>query len=65
VADAKCRFAYSIDGQSFTPFGTELQAAVGRWVGAKVGVLAASTMAGKASAGHADFDWFRVAPVIP
>ena len=63
AADAKCRFAYSADGQSFTPLGDELQATVARWVGAKVGVFAAST-SGSASSGqgHADFDFFHVTP---
>lgn len=63
AANAKCRFAYSADGQSFTPLGDELQATVARWVGAKVGVFAASS-AGSASSGqgHADFDFFHVTP---
>ena len=60
-ADAKCRFAYSLDGKAFTPFDDELQATVGRWVGAKVGLFAASAP-GSASSGHADFDFFRLTP---
>ena len=61
AADAKCRFAYSADGKSFTPLGDELQATVSRWVGAKVGLFAAST-SGASSSGHADFDFFRLTP---
>lgn len=58
-ADAKCRFAYSLDDHAFTSFGSELQATVAKWVGAKVGLFA---VAGSATAGtgHADFDFFRV-----
>jgi beta-xylosidase len=82
AADGKCRFAYSADEKSFTPFGNEFQATVSRWVGAKVGVFAAAAPAvgkGEGSGGaksglpseafgkdgHADFDWFRVIPMIP
>ncbi len=61
AADAKCRFAYSVDGKTFTPLGEELQATVGRWVGAKVGLFAA-TATGSTSTGHADFDFFRLTP---
>jgi beta-xylosidase len=67
AADARCRFAYSLDGNSFTPLGDEFQATVGRWVGAKVGLFASSPVAGapsvaSAKEGHADFDWFRLTP---
>lgn len=60
-AGAKCRFAYSFDGETFTPLGGEFQATVGRWVGAKVGLFAAGAP-GATSGGHADFDWFRLTP---
>ncbi len=59
--DGKCRFAYSADGKEFTDFGEVLQSTVGRWVGAKVGIFAA-TEAGATSKGHADFEWFHVMP---
>jgi beta-xylosidase len=67
ATDAKCRFAYSLDGQTFTPFGEEVQATVGRWVGAKVGLFAANAGSGPATeaaatAGHADFAWFHLNP---
>jgi beta-xylosidase len=64
TADAKCHFAYSLDGTRFTPFGEELQATVARWVGAKVGVFstARNVAANQAPTSHADFDWFRVTP---
>lgn len=65
AADGKCRFGYSVDGRSFTPFGAELQSTVARWVGAKVGVFAAAKAGISGKSGAADFDWFRVSPVIP
>ncbi len=61
ATDAKCRFAYSLDEKSFTPFGDEFQATAGRWVGAKVGLFAAGASGAK-SGGNAEFDWFHIAP---
>ncbi|MET4105341.1 glycoside hydrolase 43 family protein [Hymenobacter sp. UYP22] len=56
---AKCQFSYSLDGQQFTPAGTDFQARGGKWIGAKVGLFC--TRAGKTNdAGSADVDWFRV-----
>lgn len=57
--EAKCRFAYSHDGRSFTSFGPAFQATVAKWVGAKVGLFAAAR-SNHAAAGYADFDFFRV-----
>lgn len=62
TAGAKCRFSYSADGQTFTDAGTELQAEVGRWIGAKVGIFCTRSTQINDS-GYADFDWFRVEPV--
>ena len=62
----KCRFSYSDDGRTFIPIGEEFTAKAGRWVGAKVGIFAASTVdshtgaLGGLRSGYADFDWFRV-----
>ena len=61
AADAKCRFAYSLDGKTFTPFGEVFQATAGRWVGAKVGLFAAGAPNAPAS-GFADFAFFHVTP---
>jgi beta-xylosidase len=72
--DATCRFAYSREGESFTVFGDEFQATVGKWVGAKVGLFASGApglptevsakagtpSVGSAKEGHADFDFFRL-----
>ncbi len=62
--DAKCRFAYSLDGETFRAFGEEVQATVGRWVGAKVGLFADITFSNEAplDENYADFDFFRVTP---
>lgn len=59
AAGARCAFSFSEGGEKFAAIGPEFQARSSKWVGAKVGVFA---MAGgdAASAGHADFDWFRV-----
>lgn len=58
-AEARCAFSFSEDGETFAAIGPEFQARSSKWVGAKVGVFAAAGSAA-ASAGHADFDWFRV-----
>ena len=64
AAEGKCRFSYSDDGKSFTPIGQEFTATAGRWVGAKVGIFAATVRDAGAGPGkpavYADFDWFRV-----
>jgi beta-xylosidase len=70
VADgAKCRFAHSCDGNSFTVIGDEFQATAGKWVGAKIGLFASAVFYWKSSglpaeaaakAGHADFEFFRI-----
>ena len=58
---AKCRFAYSFDGKSFTAFGEEFQATAAKWVGAKIGLFASRPPPAPSSPeGHADFDFFRV-----
>ena len=54
---ALCRFAYSVDGRSWTSFGEPFKARKGRWVGAKVGLFAVSAV-GKSTS--ADFAFFRV-----
>lgn len=59
---AKCQFSYSEDGQKFTVAGAEFQAAVGQWIGAKMGLFCTRDVKINDS-GYADFDWFRVEPV--
>ncbi|WP_224994827.1 glycoside hydrolase 43 family protein [Cesiribacter sp. SM1] len=58
---AKCQFSYSQDGSRYKAAGKPFTAAVGRWIGAKVGIFA--TRPDKINdAGYADFDWFRIHP---
>jgi beta-xylosidase/pectin methylesterase-like acyl-CoA thioesterase/lysophospholipase L1-like esterase len=59
-----CRFGASLDGRTFTTFEPAFVARPGRWVGAKVGIFAAAST-GQAARTAADFDWLRVAPVVP
>lgn len=63
---AQVRFAYSLDGTTFTELGGPFMTRPGRWVGAQVGLFAQAAngtpAATATSLGHADFDWFRVTP---
>jgi beta-xylosidase len=59
-----CRFGVSFDGNDFTSFEPTFTARPGRWVGARLGVFAA-TAAGRPAGEPADFAWFRVAPLFP
>ena len=59
--NAICRYAYSLDGKTFTTIGETYKAEKGTWIGAKVGVVCLN--AGLVpSKGYADFDFFRVTP---
>ncbi|MBD2867089.1 glycoside hydrolase family 43 protein [Paenibacillus arenilitoris] len=59
--DAMCRFHYAAQDGPFLPCGEmEFQAEKGHWVGAKVGLFAASPE-DAADRGYADIDWFRIA----
>ena len=57
--EAKVTFAYSTDGKKFTPCGDTFTMRQGKWVGAKVGIMAAEP-AGKKVRGWVDVDWFRI-----
>lgn len=59
VDAGKCRFYYSTDGKKFKDAGTEFTMREGKWIGAKIGFVAAEP-AGKANRGWIDADWFRV-----
>jgi beta-xylosidase/acetyl esterase/lipase len=50
-------FSYSGDGVSFTPAGAPFTAAMGRWVGAQIGVFAAGS-----KGAFADIDYLRITP---
>ncbi|MCR5180201.1 MAG: glycoside hydrolase 43 family protein [Bacteroidaceae bacterium] len=59
VADGQCRFAYSTDGKEFRQVGSPFTLRKGKWIGAKMGFVAATPQLIK-SRGWADIDWFRV-----
>jgi beta-xylosidase len=52
------RFSYSYDGRAYSSLGTPFTAAMGRWVGAQMGLFSVSN--GSTAAGHIDIDHFRV-----
>lgn len=56
---AVCSFSYSADGKSFEKIPGTFTAKPGKWVGAKFGLFATSTVKTN-DAGYADVDWFRV-----
>jgi beta-xylosidase len=58
-AGARCRFSWSIDGNSFTEWPQEFIAQPGRWKGAKLGLFCTRSSTTNDS-GHAAVDWFRV-----
>ena len=57
--EAQVTFAYSKDGNKFTPCGETFKMRQGKWIGAKVGICAAEE-AGKKVRGWVDVDWFRI-----
>jgi beta-xylosidase len=59
VAAGKAQFAYSTDGKSFKNVGDVFEMREGKWIGAKIG-LVAQEPAGKTNRGWIDVDWFRV-----
>lgn len=52
----KTQFAYSLDGKSFSPLGDSFTAAMGRWVGAQMGLFSI----GQNGKSFVDVDYFRV-----
>ena len=59
VSGGRCNFYYSLDGKRYTKAGDEFTMREGKWIGAKIGLVAAEP-AGKANRGCLDADWFRV-----
>lgn len=57
--EAKCRFAYSLDGEKFMEINEDFHAEAGRWIGAKMGMFCTRSSQTN-DAGYADFDWFSV-----
>jgi beta-xylosidase len=63
----KIQFTWSHDNQTFTPIGREFTAAMGRWVGAQMGLFSLtdeSSFQGSVNMvqGSVDVDYFRVSP---
>ena len=59
VSAGKATFAYSRDGKKFTDAGDTFTMREGKWVGAKVGMLAIDNNK-KSDIGLFDIDWFRI-----
>ena len=59
VKAGKMKFAYSKDGKSYKQVGDEFTMREGKWIGAKVGMVAKEP-AGKTNRGWIDVDWFRI-----
>ena len=61
VDNGKANFFYSLDGKKFKPAGDEFIMREGKWIGAKIGLVAAQPC-GNENRGWIDADWFRVTP---
>ncbi len=59
VKNGMMKFSYSKDGKSYKTVGDEFKMREGKWIGAKIGLLAKEP-AGKTNRGWIDVDWFRV-----
>lgn len=59
-AYARCRFGVVSAGGAFTELGEPFDAIPGRWIGAKVGLVALRSGGGAGPSGFADVAWFRV-----
>ncbi len=59
VNGGKMQFYYSKDGKKFSKAGDEFKMREGKWIGAKIGMVAKEP-AGKTNRGWIDVDWFRV-----
>lgn len=57
--EAAVRFAWSKDGKKFKEVGDAFTMRQGKWIGAKIGLMAAEP-AGKKVRGWVDADWFRI-----
>lgn len=59
VNDSKCRFYYSTNGKTFKKAGEPFAMREGKWIGAKIGIVAAESKS-DSNRGWVDADWFRV-----
>lgn len=62
VSNGKATFAYSLNGKKYMAVGETFTIVQGKWVGAKVGLLAVDNNE-KSDLGLFDVDWFRVEPI--
>lgn len=60
VKAGKMQFFFSKDGKSYKQVGDEFTMREGKWIGAKIGMLAKAPSDAKANRGWIDVDWFRV-----
>ena len=59
VSDGRCRFAWSSNGKKFVEVGDEFTMREGKWIGSKIGLVAAEP-GQQTNRGWVDADWFRV-----
>lgn len=59
VKAGKMQFFFSKDGKKYEQVGDEFSMREGKWIGAKIGMVAKEP-GGKANRGWIDVDWFRV-----
>ncbi|MBQ7424115.1 MAG: glycoside hydrolase 43 family protein [Prevotella sp.] len=59
VDNGRCKFSWSQNGKNFKPAGTEFVMKEGKWIGAKIGLVATESGV-KTDRGWIDVDWFRV-----
>ena len=59
VKAGKMQFFFSKDGKKYAQVGDEFTMREGKWIGAKIGMVAKEP-GGKANRGWIDVDWFRV-----
>lgn len=57
TANGQTTFAFSADGNLYTPIGDPFNAAMGRWVGAQIALFARG-----ANGAYADIDYLRISP---
>lgn len=55
----RCTFLYSFDNTNFRVAGTPFTARQGKWIGAKIGLMAVKP-SGTVNRGWMDVDWFRI-----
>lgn len=62
VCDGQLSWAYSIDGKHYRPIEQHFSLREGKWIGAKMGLVATDTNS-SGDLGWIDVDWWRVEPI--